>query len=158
VSFNQFGIEGDMAGSSFPLSPELQLQGLAKYEWSINDNIDAFFGVDFSYSDESTTDYAIKEVIDTGENGRGYLPLLAARGATVGEAYPVHPGFQIDERTLIGLQAGIKSSDEQWGLSVWGRNITDEYWVSNTRKSSDSVLAWTGRPATYGITLNYFWN
>jgi outer membrane receptor protein involved in Fe transport len=156
TAFNQFGVFGDMAGSSFPLAPELQINALAKYEWGINDNLNAFVGADVSYSDESTTDYAITEVQDPGT--RGYVDFIGGLGFSVGDTAPIADAFLLDSYTLFGVQAGIKSSDDRWVLSLWGRNITDEYVVNNTRNSGDSILAWTGMPTTWGVTFDYSWD
>ena len=153
VAFNQLGVYGDMAGSSFPLAPEIQINALVKYEWGINDDINGFVGADLSYSDESTTDYAITEVQDPGT--RNYDLFIAGLGIALGDTVPIGDAFSLDSYTLLGAQVGIKSADGRWTATLWGRNLTDEYYPNNTRKSGDSILAWTGMPRTWGITFDY---
>ena len=47
------------------------------------------------------------------------------------------------------------TADERWMLSVWGRNITDEFQAINVYQIADVVGRYTGMPATYGISVDY---
>jgi len=35
---------------------------------------------------------------------------------------------------------------------VWGKNITNEFYITNRNDSFDGIAQWAGRPATYGVT------
>jgi len=62
----------------------------------------------------------------------------------------------IDDRSLLNLKAGWRN--ESWNISVWGKNVTDEEYASQTA----TTLLFTGMdayflapPRTYGATLRY---
>lgn len=62
------------------------------------------------------------------------------------------PLLKIDAYTLVDLRAGYESPNG-WKVSVWGRNVTDEYYWVNAQRTQDTTLRITGRPATYGVTF-----
>jgi iron complex outermembrane receptor protein len=58
---------------------------------------------------------------------------------------------------LVNLHAGVRDANGRWDLSVWGKNVTDEHYVSNYL-SYGSLLPGVYVPifgdfATYGATL-----
>lgn len=151
--YNNLGVRGVMDGSDFPLTPEYQATAMVQYDWSVGTNLMAFVGADVSYSDGFNTDYAIKSVTTEGNN-----PVqLQALGLQPGDSIGVLPNYELDDYTLVGARFGIYSADQTWRATVWGRNITDEYYRVSSRKMSDADIAYTGKPATYGITLTYNW-
>jgi iron complex outermembrane recepter protein len=147
TGYNQLGVQGDMEGSDFPLTPEFQATAMASYEWSMGDNLMAFVGADVSYSDEFVSDYAIKSATVDRED----FNLQA------GQSFGVQEPFQIDDYVLVGARFGLRSADDSWNATVWGRNLTDEFYQVNTRKTTDAVVGYTGTPTTYGITFTYNW-
>jgi iron complex outermembrane receptor protein len=157
VGFNQLGVQGDMEGSDFPLTPEFQATAMVNYEWSMGNNLTAFVGADASYSDDFASDYAIKAVTDTGDNGNSYPILLDSLGLEVGDSFGVQEPFELDDVVLIGARFGVRSNDEKWTATVWGRNLTDEYQRTNAKKTTDGIVGYTGMPTTYGITMSYNW-
>jgi outer membrane receptor protein involved in Fe transport len=154
VGYSQVGIEGDFSGSDFPLTPELQAFALANYDFSLSDSLSGFVNFNVSYSSKSYSDYAIAEVLDSGANGSRYAALLDRFGVQPGDSMDVQDVFELPSTTIVGARVGFGAADDSWTVSVWGRNLTDEYIVNNSRKSSDAILAYTGMPRTYGISLN----
>lgn len=133
TGFTQTGLSPvDLAGSEFPFTPNWQFTGLANYERPVSDGLVGFIVGDVSYSGSSQADYASK-------------------------AAPLKPIFKIDSYTLVGLRAGIRAADDTWSLSLWGRNIFDEFYATNILKSTDSIVRFNGMPATYGVTFSYNW-
>lgn len=65
------------------------------------------------------------------------------------------PQLRIRGYTLVDVRAGIKSADERWRLSVWGRNIFNKYYWNSANQSQDVFVRFTGRPATYGLSVSY---
>lgn len=61
--------------------------------------------------------------------------------------------FRLNERTLIDLRAGIDIGD--LAVSIWGRNVTNEFYITNALRQNDADIRFVGKPATYGLTLNY---
>ncbi len=59
----------------------------------------------------------------------------------------------IDSYTLVDLRAALQR--DAWKFSLWGRNVTDEYYWTNVSFAADSMVRFTGMPATYGIDASY---
>jgi len=38
---------------------------------------------------------------------------------------------------------------------LWGKNVTDQYYVVNVLKAQDNVIAYAGRPASFGVTASF---
>lgn len=56
---------------------------------------------------------------------------------------------------LVDASIGVKSSDDRWRATLWGKNIFDKYYVTNRFLAYDTMVRYAGRPAEYGITLSY---
>jgi outer membrane receptor protein involved in Fe transport len=56
---------------------------------------------------------------------------------------------------LLDLRAGIKSADGRWNASMWGQNVTNEYYVMSVGHLQDVVSRSVGMPVTYGISLGW---
>ncbi|MEJ8566292.1 TonB-dependent receptor [Elongatibacter sediminis] len=59
---------------------------------------------------------------------------------------------------LLGLRAGVKSTDERWEFSAWVRNLTDELYKASSFGAGSTFLP--GRivyaePRTYGVSLGF---
>lgn len=122
-NFTQFGQLIDFKGSSFPYTPKWQLNGDIGYDRDITANLNAFVGASATY-----------------------------RSSTYGDFRP-DPRVALKAYTLIDLRAGIGSTDKSWQLSLYARNITNEYyWVTVTRRN-DAIVKFTGMPATVGAEL-----
>jgi outer membrane receptor protein involved in Fe transport len=147
TGFNQLGVEGDMEGSDFPLTPELQATAMVNYEWSVGNNLMAFVGADASYSDDFTSDYDIKSVTEDRPDF----------GLQAGDSFDAQEPFQLDDYLLLGARFGVRSADDTWSATAWGRNLTDEDYRVNTRKTTDGVVGYAGMPMTYGVTFSYNW-
>ena len=155
AGYTQVGIEGDFSGSAFPFTPEYQLFAVANYDFSISDGLDGFINVDVSYTDEFASDYEVVEVLDSGGNGALYPSILTTWNATVGSSFDVPDVFIQPSATIFGARIGVASSDGKWTVALWGRNLTDEYSVSRSAKTSDAIVAWTGMPRTIGVSVDY---
>jgi outer membrane receptor protein involved in Fe transport len=155
TGYTQIGIEGDFSGSHFPFTPETQAFAVANYDFSLNENWKGFININARYSSESYADYEVANVVDSGSNGARYPEILVRGGATVGQPLGVDEAFVLPSSTIVGASIGITNADDTLGVTIWGRNITDEYSISNVFKTSDSIIGWTGRPTTYGISVNY---
>lgn len=126
VNYTQFGDTEDFGGNEFPYSPNFQANADVDYHAATSwDGIDWFVGASAFY---------------TGSTKGG----LSNR-----------PELVIDNYFLLDLRAGIRSDDERWSLTVWGKNVTDKYYIVNVLKAQDNVIAYAGRPATYGVTAAF---
>lgn len=61
-----------------------------------------------------------------------------------------------DSYTLANARIGIDAEDGKWRATLWGRNITDEYYypAAYTGGNGPYIRA-NGMPSSYGITLDY---
>ena len=68
---------------------------------------------------------------------------------------PNDPLYDIDSYGLLNGSIGIYSLDDHWDLSVWGKNLTDEYYWQQITSNANVVLRFAGMPRTYGASLTY---
>ena len=61
----------------------------------------------------------------------------------------------ISDYDLINALIGMQSRDGTWSITAWGRNLADEYYVTNVVAPTDSVARYTGMPETYGLSFTY---
>ncbi|HKT73623.1 MAG TPA: TonB-dependent receptor [Steroidobacteraceae bacterium] len=123
ISSDPYGTVVDLKGESFPNAPRWQGDASAFYELPVSSELNAFFGGDVSTRSASQADF--------GNN----------------------PDFEIRPYTLVGLRAGIGASNDRWRVELWGKNVTDRFYVTNLFKPGDSLARFAGMPATYGVTL-----
>ncbi|AOR80562.1 TonB-dependent receptor [Novosphingobium resinovorum] len=60
--------------------------------------------------------------------------------------------FKLNARALLDLRAGIEMGDVTF--SIWGRNVTDKFYITNSLRQNDADIRFVGAPATYGATVN----
>ncbi|MBB6124354.1 outer membrane receptor protein involved in Fe transport [Sphingobium subterraneum] len=113
----------DFSGSRFPFTPKISASGTADYGWPLSDKLSASLGATVTYKSRATA-------------------LIG--GSAIDEIKPY---------TLLDLRAGIKSEVDGWRVQAWAKNVTNTYYWTNVTRSYDTILRYTGRPATYGITV-----
>ncbi|MDB5978112.1 MAG: hypothetical protein JWR07_4872, partial [Nevskia sp.] len=47
------------------------------------------------------------------------------------------------------------ASEEGWTLTLFGRNVLNEFYTVGTINTGDTVARFTGMPRTYGLRLSY---
>nr|WP_084673712.1 TonB-dependent receptor [Sphingomonas sp. MM-1] len=127
---NNNRITEDYAGSALPFSPKWYLVGDVNYEFALSDSLHAFLGANALYNSKANS---------TLISGADSLPELS----------------QIKAFTTLDLRAGVKSADDRWTFSVWGRNVTNSYYWSNQFVTQDVVVRYAAKPVTYGATLKF---
>lgn len=104
----------------------------ARYETPISNQLQAAFMVDYSYRDDFTSGMVISEL---------------------DEAL-----YGIDGYGLLGARATLESSDGRWALSLWGKNLGDKEYVTNTTTDDlGSFFDIMGQPRSYGVDLTLSW-
>jgi iron complex outermembrane receptor protein len=121
---------GDLSGSEFPFTPKVQASAIVNYEWPINAEFTGFVGGDISYSGSRKTDYS-------------------------NENFPLDPINDLPGYTLLGLQGGFRN--ETIDVTFWAKNVTDEFYATNTNRPFDTHIRFNGMPRTFGVTLSYNW-
>jgi len=120
----------DLSGSQLNFTPHWQLQGGGEYGWALSSKLRALLGVDVVYRS------------------------LATAGIGVNLPSGAHDSrFDLPAYALVDLRAGIHAADDRWRLTIWGKNITNQFYVTNAFRGVDTIVRFTGRPATYGATL-----
>jgi iron complex outermembrane receptor protein len=70
-------------------------------------------------------------------------------------AFGNNPDFKIRSYALLDLRAGYESPDDRWRVMAWGKNVLDRRYTTSTTRPIDTVVAYTGMPATFGVTAGY---
>ncbi len=110
-----------LKGLVFPYTARWQGSGDASYRFELGGDVEATLGAAFTTRSSSS-----------GRFGGG-------------------PTFRMNGYTLIDLRAGIETADEKYGLELYGRNVTNRYYRTNVTSNADTIIAFAGMPATYGI-------
>lgn len=123
IGYDALGVRRDFAGRPFSFAPKWQGNVDVDYSWDLPNGMGAFVGGSVSYRSATTADY------DSS------------------------PLFDIDSYPLVDARAGVTSGDGQWRFSVWGKNLTDEYYANSVIRVQDTVVRVAGLPRTYGVSL-----
>ena len=65
------------------------------------------------------------------------------------------PLFVIPDYGLLNASIGVHSQDDRWEVSVWGRNLTDEYYWTAVSSNANVVVRFPGQTRTYGASLTW---
>ncbi len=115
----------DIKGEPFPSTPKWQLNGDLDYRFALTGNLDLSLGGNVRYRSRS----------------------VAAFGGA--------PEFALPGYAVLDLRIGLESPDSGWKFQLWGRNVTNKFYVTTVTHVVDTVARTTGMPATYGATLSY---
>lgn len=142
VGFN--GVGGlDFSGEPIPFTPELTYSLDADYSIFLDSGMQVFMGVNVTGQSESEAAF--------GASSLTLTPAQFASGARV-----IKSDYNVmDSYATWSARIGFETSDNHWKVMAWGKNLTDEYYVTNLIGSSDTTARFVGRPRTYGITLSY---
>lgn len=113
-------------GQELPNTPKFSASADAQYEWTLSPGFDALVGASLTYLDKELAQFALN-------------------GTTV----------SLPSYALLDLRAGIASSDGQWRVLFWGRNVTNHYYVTTDTSAIDDSYRFAGMPATYGVTISF---
>jgi iron complex outermembrane recepter protein len=126
-NYTAFGQVADFKGSRFPYTSKWQANADVEYAWSLDGGLRPFVGASLTY-----------------------------RSATNGDFIP-DARLAIDAYTLLDLTAGVEAPDGAWRASVFGRNVTGEYYWQTAVRRGDAIVRYAGQPTTYGVTFAYRW-
>lgn len=114
----------DLSGSQFPYTPKLTAVADAEYRFGVGHDVEAFIGATARHSGQS---YA---------------------------AFAPDDRYRIRPYTVLDLRAGVQGDHGQWRLSLWGRNVTNEYYWNSVFRSTDEAFRQAARPVTYGVSFS----
>ncbi|MDA5194139.1 TonB-dependent receptor [Govanella unica] len=122
-------VEADYLGNQLANSPEFALSGLVRYQLPIEaQGFGSYVLVDGSY--RSNVYYSINN-----------------RGQSAQKGY-----------VLLNARVAVTSLDNRWEFAVWGRNLTNKLYVSNSYDNYGGIFPsqnFLGDPRTYGATLSF---
>ncbi|MGD9665241.1 MAG: TonB-dependent receptor, partial [Novosphingobium sp.] len=136
VGINAAGVDSDFSGSRMPFTPKYQVSWTTDYEFAVSDTMNAFMGATVNARSDTVS------VI-----GGDFNPPTAN---------PQTPGlFRIKSYETVDARLGIKSEDDKWRFTLWGKNIFNTYYWNNVVAGFDTIVRFTGRPATYGASVGF---
>ena len=83
----------------------------------------------------------------------GFVGATGSYRSETSASFGGSPTHVLDSYGLLDLRAGFDMDD--WRVQVWGRNVTDKFYVQTVTHLNDTVARMTGMPATYGLTVSY---
>lgn len=122
-------INASFGGVRLPFSPKLEYSLRADYDFPVSAALEGYFGA--------------------GVNGQSKSIGILTVSPQDRKIY------EIRSYALVNANAGIRAADGRWSIGIWGKNIFNKYYWTNTVQSSDVVIRYAGRPAEYGLTLGF---
>jgi iron complex outermembrane receptor protein len=117
----------DYSGNQLPLAPEFNAVGMAFYDIPLDSGASVSLQLDFSYDDDVF-----------------FLPSN-------------NPVFEQEGYGLVNARATFTSSNDQWEIAAWGKNLTGEEYYSAMFDFSDFGLVelMQGADTSYGIEATF---
>ncbi|MEQ8558164.1 MAG: TonB-dependent receptor [Henriciella sp.] len=112
-------------------------------------------GDPFLYSPERTMSLSLL-YDDTLTDTLGLRGALSARwqsDSTAGD--PDNPLYDIPSYGVVNGSIGVYGIDQNWEVSIWGKNLLDEYYWQQITSNANVILRFAGRPRTFGASLTY---
>ncbi|CAA0124075.1 Ferripyoverdine receptor [Halioglobus japonicus] len=122
---NAQGEPEDYDGAEFLYSPKRSGNLTFMYNTPISDALGVTASLNVHYQSESQADLT---------------------SSTVGE---------VDDYTTANATLGIHTLDGQWDFTLWGNNITDEYYWLSVTQNANTIVRFAGKSRTYGASLTY---
>jgi len=124
TGYNGFSQTVDFEGTPIPFAPKYSATGNVDFTVPVNGSLDLVGGMNFTYN--------------------------SATNSTVGTDFFT----RIDDYTTVDARFGIKNSDAGWTVSLWGKNIFNEFYWTNANSVADTRVRYAAQPATYGISFS----
>ena len=64
------------------------------------------------------------------------------------------PQLQLPGFSTVDVQSGLNFAQGRYRVMLWGKNITNRFYLTNVIRYSDGISRLTGLPATFGITVS----
>ena len=125
IGINAAGLPMDFDGKPFLYSPKFQGGLTALYSRDLSENLGLQAAIAGRYQSKSHADLE-------GD-----------------------PRFVIEDYGVLNASLGLHALDDRWELSLWGRNLTDEYYWSAVSSNANVVVRFPGQTRTYGASLTF---
>lgn len=127
--YNASGFTGNFRGSQLPYTPEFSGNVDLQYETPVSSAMKVFLGGTAVYTGTQNATFET-EVLQADE-------------------------FVIPSYTTIDVRAGVASLDDRWRVSVFGRNITNESYITAVSTFLDTIVRYRGKPVVYGVSAQF---
>jgi outer membrane receptor protein involved in Fe transport len=138
---NAAGVLADFAGTRIPFTSKWQYLASVDYTAPTGGSWSPFVGATVSGRSSAVS------IVGSGE---GTIIHTGFRSSI-----PIADIYNMPGYALLDLRAGVESADGTWRFTVWGRNVTNTYYVTNVTQPFEAVVRYAGQPQTYGVTFNY---
>ena len=125
VGINAAGGPEDFDGRSFPYSPEFSASAAMTYDMPVSNTM------------------GVRAIV----NGR----YQSATRTSLEEFEPL----EIDAYGILNASLALHELDGRWEVSIWGRNILDEYYWGSAATSANTAVRFPGRSVSYGATARF---
>jgi iron complex outermembrane receptor protein len=156
-----YGVEGELTWS-----PSRSLTFAASALWlhtEIQDYIGTnaagqpqnFDGAQFIYSPEFQGSLSIifdREITDALGLQVTLNTRYQSESNTIFEDLPL---YKLPSYGLVNASIGLHGRDDRWSVTLWGRNLADEYYWSAVASNANVVVRFPSPPLTYGATLGF---
>lgn len=136
TGINSGGISANFAGENVPYTPKYQFGSNIDYEFPLSDSLNGFLGTSLNFRSKT-------------------VATIGGEINPAGVTSPVTTVFGIDDYVLLDLRAGVAAADDSWRVSVWGKNVGNEYYWNNVVAAFDTIQRYAGKPATYGVSVSF---
>jgi outer membrane receptor protein involved in Fe transport len=136
TGLNSGGISANFAGANVPYTPKYQIGTNIDYDFPVSPSLNGFVGAGLNFRSKT-------------------VATIGGETNPAGVTSPITTVFQIDDYTLVDLRAGIGASDDSWRVSIWGKNVFNEYYFNNVVTAFDTIQRYAGKPATYGVSVSF---
>ena len=126
----------DASGVGLNNAPQWQVSSTLSYNWALNEAFDMSAALDVSYKSDNIGSEAAPDRSTKDRSASGFIPSY----------------------TLMNARLALLSNETDWSLTLWGRNITNEYYWHSTGTSNSTSTRINGMPRTYGLTFSYQFN
>ncbi len=119
------GQPADYDGAEFLYSPEFTANLTLLYELALSESLGLRAGLNGRYQDDS------------------YANLSATES------------HAIDSYSVFNGSVGLYTLDGHWEFSLWGSNLSDEYYWLTVTQGANTVIRFPGKARSYGASLSY---
>ena len=65
------------------------------------------------------------------------------------------PQLQLPGYSTVDAQTGLNFAQGRYRVMLWGKNITNRFYLTNIIRYADGISRLAGMPATYGLTVSF---
>lgn len=130
-------------GLAFPHTPKWNLTGTVDYERPFSDKLKGFAGFDVAYQSKTMALFNDPDLVDDVRPSPELRP----------DDFFDRDSFKVKAFTTVDARLGIADIDDRWRAWIWGKNIFNTYYWSNSTTNLESVYRLAAMPATYGASV-----